>query len=85
MCRCGINIASTVDVPAVVDYVAGLPKVKHAQELLFACAQDSQKIIKAAIEEHDLNRVVTAACTPRTHEPLFQKTLLYINWLTQTT
>ncbi len=75
ICRCGINIASTVDVPQVVEYVSSLPGVKHAQELLFACAQDSQKIIKAAIEEKGLNRVVVSACTPRTHEPLFQKTL----------
>ncbi|MFH1730575.1 MAG: CoB--CoM heterodisulfide reductase iron-sulfur subunit A family protein [Planctomycetota bacterium] len=75
VCRCGINIASTVDVPNVVEYAAGLPGVKHAEEMLFTCAQDSQKIIKAAIEENGINRVVVAACTPRTHEPLFQKTL----------
>ena len=75
VCRCGINIASTVDVPQVVEYVSTLPRVKHAEELLFSCAQDSQKIIKGAIEEKGLNRVVVAACTPRTHEPLFQKTL----------
>ena len=75
VCRCGINIASTVDVPGVVEYALTLPRVKHAQEMLFSCAQDSQKIIKAAIEEQGLNRVVVAACTPRTHEPLFQKTL----------
>jgi heterodisulfide reductase subunit A len=42
---------------------------------MFSCAQDSQKAIKAAIETHKLNRLVVAACTPRTHEPLFQKTL----------
>ncbi len=75
VCRCGINIASTVDVPGVVEYVATLPGVKHSQELLFACAQDSQKSIKESIQEKDLNRVVVCACTPRTHEPLFQKTL----------
>ncbi len=75
VCRCGINIAATVDVPAVVEYAGGLPRVKHAQELLFACAQDSQKTIRAAIEEKGLNRMVVCACTPRTHEPLFQKTL----------
>ncbi len=75
VCNCGINIASTVDVPQVVEYVSKLPRVKHAQELLFACAQDSQKVIKAAIEDNGLNRLVVAACTPRTHEPLFQKTL----------
>jgi heterodisulfide reductase subunit A len=75
VCRCGINIASVVDVPAVVEYAKSLPGVAHAQELLFACAQDSQKIIKETLKEKDLNRLVVAACTPRTHEPLFQKTL----------
>ncbi len=75
ICDCGINIAATVDVPQTVEYASSLPRVKHAQELLFACAQDSQKTIKAAIEEKGLNRVVVCACTPRTHEPLFQKTL----------
>jgi len=75
VCRCGINIASTVDVPAVVQYAAKLPKVVHAQEFLFACAKDSQKIIAQAIKEKRLTRVVVAACTPRTHEPLFQGTL----------
>jgi len=75
VCRCGINIASVVDVPAVVKYAATLPGVKFAGELMFSCAQDSQKAIRAAIEQHRLNRLVVAACTPRTHEPLFQKTL----------
>jgi heterodisulfide reductase subunit A len=75
VCRCGINIASTVDVPAVVQYAATLPKVAHAQEFLFACAKDSQKEITGAIHEKRLTCVVVAACTPRTHEPLFQGTL----------
>jgi heterodisulfide reductase subunit A len=75
VCRCGINIASTVDVPAVVQYASTLPKVAHAQEFLFACAKDSQKTIAQAIKERGLTRVVVAACTPRTHEPLFQGTL----------
>jgi heterodisulfide reductase subunit A2 len=75
VCRCGINIAATVDVPAVVKYASSLPNVKYAGELMFSCAQDSQKVIKSAIEQHKLNRLVVAACTPRTHEPLFQKTL----------
>ncbi len=75
VCRCGINIASVIDVGAVVEYAATLPGVKFAGELMFSCAQDSQKAIRSAIEEHALNRLVVAACTPRTHEPLFQKTL----------
>ena len=61
--------------PAMVNYAATLPGVKFAGELMFSCAQDSQKAIRNAIEQHRLNRLVVAACTPRTHEPLFQKTL----------
>jgi heterodisulfide reductase subunit A len=75
ICRCGINIAGTVDVPAVVEYASKLPGVVHSQELLFSCAQDSQKIIGEVIKSKNVNRVVVCACTPRTHEPLFQKTL----------
>ena len=75
VCRCGINIASVVNVPEVVDYISEYPGVAHAQELLFSCSQDSQKLISNIIKEKGLNRVVVAACTPRTHESLFQKTL----------
>jgi len=75
VCRCGINIGSVVDVPEVVRYAAGLPGVVHSQEFLFACAQDGIAAITEAIEEHNLNRVVVAACTPRTHAPLFQASL----------
>ncbi len=74
VCRCGINIASSVDVPAVVRKVAGLPRVVYAGENLFTCSQDAQVKIKNIIEEHDLNRVVVASCTPRTHLSLFQNT-----------
>jgi heterodisulfide reductase subunit A len=75
ICHCGINIASTVDVGAAAEYARTLPHVAYADHLLFACSQDSQKVIGEAIKEHGLNRVVVCACTPRTHEPLFQSTL----------
>jgi heterodisulfide reductase subunit A len=75
VCRCGINIAATVDVPEVVKYASTLGGVVYSQEFMFACSQDSQKSINEKIKEKNLNRVVVAACTPRTHEPLFQKTL----------
>ena len=75
VCRCGINIAATVDVPKVVEFVSDLPWVEHAQELMFACAGDSQRAIAEVIREKNLNRVVVCACTPRTHESLFQNTL----------
>jgi len=75
VCRCGINIAATVDVAEVVKYASTLGGVVHSQEFIFACSQDSQKSINEKIKEKNLNRVVVAACTPRTHETLFQKTL----------
>jgi heterodisulfide reductase subunit A len=75
VCRCGINIAATVDVVEAVKYASTLGGVVHSQEFMFACSQDSQKSINEKIKEKNLNRVVVAACTPRTHEPLFQKTL----------
>ena len=75
ICRCGINIAGYMDVPTLVDYAKTLPNVVYAMENKYSCSQLTQDIIKEKIEELDLNRVVVAACTPRTHEPLFQKTI----------
>jgi len=78
VCNCGINIGGVVDVPAVKDYAAGLPNVAYAGENLFTCSQDSQDKIKEVMAEHQLNRVVVAACTPKTHEPIFMDTLVAV-------
>ncbi|MFC2021352.1 FAD-dependent oxidoreductase, partial [Chloroflexota bacterium] len=75
VCHCGANIGRVVDVPSVVEYAATLDNVVHAQESLFACSTDNAQQIADAIKEKGLNRVVVAACTPRTHEPLFRDTL----------
>jgi len=75
VCHCGINIGGVVDVPAVVEYVEKLPNVVYAEHNLYTCSQDTQERIKEKIEEHGLNRVVVASCTPRTHEPLFRETI----------
>ncbi len=75
ICHCGINIAGVVNVGAVADYARSLPKVVYATDCMFACSTDQQQEIKQAIKAHGLNRVVVAACTPRTHEPLFRNTL----------
>ncbi len=74
VCRCGINIASTVSVPEVVERIKDLPGVAYAGENLFTCSQDAQQGIKKVIEENNLNRLIVASCTPRTHLPLFQET-----------
>ena len=75
VCHCGINIGGYVDVPAVTEYAKTLPNVVYAENNLFTCSQDTQERIKAAIEEDNLNRIIVASCTPRTHEPLFQETV----------
>jgi heterodisulfide reductase subunit A-like polyferredoxin len=75
VCHCGINIAATVKVPEVVEYAKTLPSVAYAEANLYTCSQDTQAHIRDMIEEYQLNRVVVASCTPRTHEPLFQETI----------
>ena len=75
VCHCGANIGRVVDVPSVVEYASTLDNVAHAQESLFACSTDNAQQISDTIREKGLNRVVIAACTPRTHEPLFRDTV----------
>jgi heterodisulfide reductase subunit A-like polyferredoxin len=75
ICHCGINIGGVVDVPSVVEYAETLPWVAYTERNLFTCSEDTQKLIAEKIDEHNLNRVVVASCTPRTHEPLFRATL----------
>jgi heterodisulfide reductase subunit A-like polyferredoxin len=75
VCNCGINIAGVVDVKAVRDYAKTLPYVEYVADNLYTCSQDTQTAMRNLIKEHNLNRIVVAACTPRTHEPLFQETM----------
>ncbi|WP_459910822.1 FAD-dependent oxidoreductase [Desulfotomaculum defluvii] len=75
VCNCGINIGAVVKVSEVVEYAKGLSGVVHTEEFLFTCSADNIIKIKERILEHDLNRVVVASCTPRTHAPLFQSSM----------
>jgi heterodisulfide reductase subunit A len=75
VCDCGTNIVKTVDVAEVVRYAGALHGVVHAEEDTFSCSIDSVSHMVETIKEKGLNRVVVAACTPRTHEPVFQDAL----------
>ncbi len=75
VCHCGANIGRIVNVPETVEYCKTLPNVVYAQEQLFSCATNSAKEITDMIKEKGLNRVIVAACSPRTLEPLFRDTL----------
>ncbi len=76
VCHCGTNIAGVVNVDEVADYARTLANVEHVEQNLFSCSQDTQDKITDVVREKKLNRVVVTACSPRTHEPLFQETVV---------
>ncbi len=76
VCHCGINIGGVIDVPGLRDYAETLPYVEYADDNLYSCSQDTQDQMSQIIREKQLNRIVVAACSPKTHEPLFQSTLV---------
>lgn len=73
VCKCGLNIAASVDVPAVAEHAAKLPNVVYTEWNTYTCADDSQEKIQQIIKEKNLNRVVVASCSPRLHEPTFRR------------
>jgi heterodisulfide reductase subunit A len=75
VCHCGHNIASVIDCKELADYAKQFPNVVFSSDPMYACAADTQTVIKDAIKEYKLNRLIVASCTPRTHEPLFRSTL----------
>ena len=75
VCDCGSNIAGVVNVPEVVEYARGLDHVALADEGRWSCSVDYLNRLKGLVQEHRLNRVVIASCTPRTHEPLFKQSV----------
>ncbi|MFH1882580.1 MAG: FAD-dependent oxidoreductase [Planctomycetota bacterium] len=75
VCHCGSNIGGVIDCQSVANYASGLHNVVFATNLMYTCSPDGLKTIKESIEEHALNKVVVASCTPRTHEPLFRETV----------
>jgi len=72
VCQCGLNIAGTVDCEKVADFAADLPNVVYSGFQKYTCSEPGQQVIKDAIAEHDLNRVVVASCSPKMHEPTFR-------------
>lgn len=75
VCNCGLNIGGIVNVPEILEYAGTIPNVEYVQANLFTCSQDAQNLMMEKIHEHNLNRVVVAACSPSTHQPIFQDML----------
>jgi heterodisulfide reductase subunit A len=72
VCHCGTNIGGVLDVPSLAEYAKTLPHVTYSADNLYTCSEVGLTEIKENIEEHKLNRVIVASCSPRTHEPLFR-------------
>lgn len=74
ICHCGSNIAGTVDVAAVREFISSIQGVAIARDFKFMCSDPGQELIRNDIAELQLNRVIVAACSPLMHEKTFQKT-----------
>lgn len=72
ICECGVNIGGVIDCHAVADYAGTLPDVIRSSVNKYTCSDSGQSEIKQAIKDNNLNRVLVAACTPKTHEPIFR-------------
>ncbi len=79
ICHCGLNIAGVLDIKELVEYAKTLPNVVYVKENRYTCADPGQEEIRKGIDEHKLNRVVVAACSPRMHEPTFRRTVSDVN------
>jgi heterodisulfide reductase subunit A2 len=76
VCHCGTNIGGVIDVPRVVEYARTLSTVVHSEAALFSCSAATQSVIVDTIRERTINRVVVAACSPKTHEAIFRRVCL---------
>jgi len=75
VCHCGTNISATVDVAKVAEVAKSMPNVAFTMDYKYMCSEPGQGVIREAIKEHNLNRIVVASCSPRMHEATFRKTL----------
>lgn len=73
VCWCGSNIAGTVDVAQVVEAVRQIPDVDYAVDYKYMCSEQGQELIRQAVREYGLNRLVVCSCSPRMHEATFRK------------
>ncbi len=73
LCHCGINIAGVLGIDELKDYVKKIPNVVYVEENLFLCSDEGQRMMQEKIKENNLTRVIAAACTPRTHDPIFRE------------
>jgi heterodisulfide reductase subunit A len=75
LCRCTPTLDGVVDVDEVARFAAGMSNVVHVRPVEYGCFEAGMDTIRSDIREHGLTRVIVSACSHRTHEPLFQRTV----------
>jgi len=76
ICHCGLNIAGTVNVSEVREFISRSPSVVIARDYKFMCSDPGQALIRDDIQQLNVNRVVVAACSPLMHELTFRNAAL---------
>jgi heterodisulfide reductase subunit A2 len=74
-CQCYPTMEGIIDINSLLEKSAVFPHVVHTENIEYGCFPEGLQKIKDSIKKHKLNRVVVAACSHRTHESLFQKTI----------
>jgi heterodisulfide reductase subunit A len=76
LCHCGTNIAGVLDIKELIEFASRLPGVVQVADNLYSCSEPGQQQIVGVIREHNLNRIVLAACTPKLHEFTFRECMV---------
>lgn len=74
-CTCAGTLCNTLNIRELTRQAGSWENVILAEQMDLACFPGGLQQIQNAIQEHGLNRVVIGACSNRTHDSLFQKTM----------
>jgi heterodisulfide reductase subunit A len=75
LCKCGKNIAGSVNIDQIAETIKKLPGVKLVLVNTYTCSDPGQAEIESAISDENLEKIVIAACSPRLHGPTWQDLL----------
>ncbi len=72
-CNCGGTLGELIDISLLTEQAAQWSQVTIAEQLDYACFPEKLAHIQSQIKEFELNRIVIAGCSNRTHDSLFQQ------------
>ena len=72
ICNCNEEISSVVNISALENYITRLKNVVSVKRFQNLCQQKNFDKIKNWVKDNYLNKIVIAACSPKTHQHLFE-------------